>query len=908
MDAYNWSAMSELLDQALDLSPVERRRWLDELCGEQRAHRPSLEALLELATSTGGGAFMATLPRFACTTDAVAASHTDGDRSLAPDALVGAYRLIRPLASGGHGAVWLAIRADGLIERPVAIKLPLGLAHRTDLRAVLARERHILAGLTHAHIARLYDAGVTDAGVPFLALEYVEGVPITEHCATRALDVETRLRLFQQVVGAVAYAHGRLVIHRDLKPTNVLVTSQGDVRLLDFGIAALVQLESGAVERLPTVCGHAMTLPYASPEQVRREPLGVASDIYSLGVMLHELLTGHLPYEPARDTLGAWEQAILDHEPTRLSASEADPARRRVLRGDLETIVLKALKKSPAERYVTAAALGEDIDRYLRGLPVEAQGDSPAYRARKFIVRHRWGAAAVAATTAALLAGAGFTTWQMREARRQRDAAQHSGQRAEAFGDFLETLLLDAGEGGRSLTATELLDRGVAMLDRQRGLSDRVAGYMRFEVSRLYLRFEQPDRERDLLDRSAAAARQIGDADLYAAARCATAASLATHDRASAATVLADAEAALTAARAQPVLSRIDCTRARARLRRADGDLSGAVALTSAMLGTLDREGSANESQRELLRRLLAELYRASDRPQDALRLSEQSLQRARDAGRAGTMAELDLLVTYADNLYRVGEVRAAAALQEEVLTGVVRNRPLIRPLGHRANLGLTLVRLGDPSRALELIESELELARRTNNKPGTAIIHLNVSRALLAMNRLDEARRHLSAADAIWHADPAAFRRMLTESAMQHAALLLAEGRGVEARVAIDALLRSMGYPDRTDAPGIDRALRLASSIALGVRDFAAVDQFATDALTRSRAMARDPHHSADVGSAALARAQARFALGQSSGAREDAELAATALRNGLGPGHPDTLAAERMLAQPPVTQSAVD
>ncbi|MBM3771316.1 MAG: hypothetical protein FJW27_08520 [Acidimicrobiia bacterium] len=900
MDAHNWSVVSHMLDHALDLAAPDRQRWLEELGGELRAHRPYLKALLELGTSTGAGTFMGTLPRFALTASSTSVSDIEGEERhspLAPDTIVGPYRLIRRLASGGHGSVWLATRADGLIDRTVAIKLPHGFAHRADLRMVLARERHILAGLNHPNIARLYDAGVTDAGVPFLALEYIEGVPITEHCETRALDTEARLGLFRQVVNAVAYAHGRLVIHRDLKPTNVLVTDQGDVRLLDFGIAALVEHKSGAVEQLPAICGHAMTLPYASPEQIRREPLGVASDIYALGVMLHELLTGALPYAPTRETPGGWEEAILDREPTRPSMVCADPVRRRTLRGDPDTIVLKALKKAPAERYATAAALGEDLDRYLRGLPVEAQGDSRAYRARKFIVRHRWGVAAAAATVAGLLSAAGVATWQMRDAQRQRDVALSSRQRAEAFGDFLETRLLDAGENGRPLTAMELLDRGAARLEQRSGLSDRVRAHMQFEVSRLYERFVQVEPARELLERSAETARRIGDLDLYAAARCAAAASLAMHNLAAAQTAFEDAQPWLAADESTRPLSRVDCARARAWLQRASGDLDGAVTVASEMLSTFERDSSAGESQRELLRAPLYRLCVDSDRPRDALGLSGRSLQALRDAGRTGSMAEILMLSTHAGHLYRVGEVHAAAVLQERVVAGVSRSDALIEPLAYRSNLGMSLTRLGQPARALELIASTLEPAKRVKNLRGQAIAHLNMSRALVGLDRLDEARQQLAAADAIWQAEPTAFRLDRAESSMQHAAILMAEGRGLEARSAIEALLQSMDCPTRLNARVLDRALRLGATIMLRVRDFAAADRLATDALARSRAMARDPFHSADVGAAALTRAQARLELSNVPGAREDAELATVALRNGLGASHPDTQAAERLL-----------
>lgn len=901
MNARTWVALSHLLDDAVDVPAGCLRDRLQELGSERTFPTPSLAALLDLAGAPDQDPFLETLPRLR---PSVVSSVVDdvcdialGTPRRAGDH-VGPYKLGRRLASGGQGSVWLAARSDGLIDRPVAIKLPHGVAHRPDLAEWIARERRILAGLNHPHIARLYDAGISTLGEPFLVLEYVEGVPITQHCLSRALDVPARLRLFQRVIGAVAHAHGRLVIHRDLKPNNVLVTGTDDVRLLDFGIASLLEPAAADPARRPTAASRAMTVPYASPEQIRHQPLGVATDIYSLGVMLYELLTGTLPYTPAHETDGAWEEAVLGQEPRRPSAAAAG-AVARALRGDLDAILLKALRKEPSERYPTAAALGDDIDRYLRGLPVHARSESPVYRARTFVRRHRLAAATAAVVGLSLLVGAGVAVWQMREAQRQRDGARYSQQRAEAFGDFMQTLLLDAGDEGRPLTATELLDRGAAVLERQHGLPDRVAAYMRFEVSRLFLRFDRLEREAALLASSADAARRIGDTDLFAAARCAAAASLATHDHARAETAFREAQSALAAAVTQPGISRVDCARARARLLRAEGDLPGAIRAISSLLTVVQRDASVSESQRELLRSALAELYKATDRADEALRLSAQSLEKVRDSGRAGSMAELDALSKHAGHLYRAGEVLRAASLQEQVLVAVERRVPTVRPLGYRSDLGLSLIKLGRPERALTLMLADLSLAEQVRNAPAAAIIHLNVSRALAALGRLPEARGHLTAADTVWRANPTVFRRMLTESAIQNAALLQAEGRLAEAGTASDALLDTLGYPRRTDTPGVDRVLRLGAAVALQAGDAVKAERLATSALERSRRMARDERLSSDVGSAALTRARARAARGDRLSAREDAALAATALRQALGPAHPDTAAATSLLAE---------
>ncbi|MBP7779161.1 MAG: serine/threonine protein kinase [Acidobacteria bacterium] len=460
MDVKTWTTISRLLDDALDLPPGARGRWLDGLDRHYDALKPRLGELLAEAASMDREAFLATLPKFGAPLEGASLSG-DPETGSRVGALVGPYRLVRPIASGGQGAVWLGERADGLLTRPVAVKLPQGLAFRPGLAERMAREREILATLTHPNIARLYDAGMTAEGEPFLALEYVEGSAIDQHANARLLTVVDRVRLFLQVVRAVAFAHGRLVIHRDLKPSNLMVTADGDVRLLDFGIAKLLGDE--AVDSTLTVeSGRAMTLAYASPEQVGQQPLGVATDVYSLGVVLFELLTGVRPYVPARESAAALEEAILADEPRRASEAATTSVVRRAVAGDLDTILAKALKKAPADRYRSAEAFADDLERYLAARPVLARPDSRVYRLRKFAVRHRLGVAATAASLVAVVAGAGVALWQAEVARVEQ-------RRAEEVKTFIASIFAGADPysgGSRSTTALDLLTKARARLDQ----------------------------------------------------------------------------------------------------------------------------------------------------------------------------------------------------------------------------------------------------------------------------------------------------------------------------------------------------------------------------------------------------------------------------------------------------------
>jgi serine/threonine-protein kinase len=450
LDPSSWEVLDRLLDEALDLPGSERLLWIDGLPGQYEALKPRLRALL---ARVGSESFLGTIPKFE---SVVEPEEGDGyRRSETAGSEIGLYRLLREIGEGGMGTVWLAERSDGMIHRPVALKLPRGSWRRALLGERMAREREILATLDHPNIARLYDAGMTPEGEPFLALEYVEGRAIDEYCEAKALAPRERLTLFLQVAKAVAHAHGRLVVHRDLKPSNILVTAEGQVRLLDFGIAKMLEEGEARETEITERAGRVLTPDYASPEQILGEPIGIASDVYSLGVVLFELLTRSRPYKLERGTRRELEDAILEAEPAKPSEVAEDPAIRKLLRGDVDTIVLRALAKEKEKRYPTVNALAEDIERYLDGRPVLARRDSAWYRASKFALRNRLGVGAAAAVLLAIVVGAGVAVWQAR-------VALSAQRRAEQVKEFIAAIFQDANleEGeGRSLTALDVLNR-----------------------------------------------------------------------------------------------------------------------------------------------------------------------------------------------------------------------------------------------------------------------------------------------------------------------------------------------------------------------------------------------------------------------------------------------------------------
>ena len=465
----SWPVLSRLLDEWLELPEEARTGWLENLGPEYGDVVPVLRRLVAAQPEIDAG-FLETLPDVGRSV-----TFSSNEDELGAGVLIGPYRLVRELGHGGMGVVWLAERADGAVKRRVALKLPMLSVPGRMLAERFDRERDILARLTHPGIARLYDAGVSGRGQPYLALEYVEGERITTYCDEQKLGIKPRLELFLQVLRAAQYAHTNLVVHRDLKPANILVTSDGNVRLLDFGIAKLLSDGTANETELTRMGGPALTPDYASPEQISGAAITTASDVYSLGVVLYELLTGVRPYKLKRDTRSGLEEAILaatisrpSQVPVTVEAATfrgVTPAKlARSLKGDLDTLILKALSLQPGQRYATADAFAEDILRYLRGEALLARPESAWYRSRKFVLRNKLAVASAVAVIAALSIGLGI-------ALREAHVAQVQTRTAETVRTFLLDLFRANSNQNvdpvraRQTTARELLDIGSKKID-----------------------------------------------------------------------------------------------------------------------------------------------------------------------------------------------------------------------------------------------------------------------------------------------------------------------------------------------------------------------------------------------------------------------------------------------------------
>jgi serine/threonine-protein kinase len=428
--------------------------------------------------------------------DEHAAAHWLGVSPAEPEVgrLLGSYRVTRRIAEGGMGTVFEAQRTDEVFAKRVALKVCKATLLGDAIRDRFRRERQILARLEHPNIARILDGGTTEEGSPYFVMEYVEGLPLGRYVEEHRLGLEERLRLFCDVCEAVAYAHRNLVVHRDLKPSNILVDVDGNVKLLDFGIAKLLAEDTeGAPERTRTVL-QAMTPEYAAPEQVRGDPVTTASDVYALGVVLYELLTGKRPYRVTGAKASEWERAILEQEPPRPS-TRSQPDLRRRLRGDLDWIVLKALQKEPERRYASAEALATEIQHHLQGLPVSARGDALMYRGVKFLRRHRAGAAAAALVLLSLIAGLVGTTLQAERATRE-------ARKASAVKDFLKSLFSasdPAQAQGNERTAKQLLDDGARRVDTELKEQPEVQSEVTRLIAKVYLQLGEYDRALPLL-------------------------------------------------------------------------------------------------------------------------------------------------------------------------------------------------------------------------------------------------------------------------------------------------------------------------------------------------------------------------------------------------------------------------
>jgi serine/threonine-protein kinase len=510
-----WRQVKSVLDRALSVPEAERHAWLE----DQLEEEPALKAeVISLLAAYGAGK---TLLEPAGGGDAEPARI--GDQ-------IGSYRLVREIGRGGMGVVYLAERDDEEFERTVALKVLRGGPGAVEIEQRFLQERQILARLDHPGIARLLDGGRTADGSPYLVMEYVEGDPIDAYCNGRSASTEERLELFLAICSAVDFAHRNLVVHRDLKPGNVLVSADGVPKLLDFGIAKLLHADLSTPPLAETRAGlWVMTPEYASPEQMRGDPITTATDVYSLGVMLYELIAGRRPYDLSGRALPEIARMICEQEvappstaardacsdETRRTASPAGTVRDRLghrWRGDLDAIVLKALRKEPEQRYASAEQFAADLRRLQAGLPVLARQGSFGYRASKFLLRHRFGVAAAAAFAVLLVLFVTSMALQVARTTRALERAETEAAKAATVQGFLQETFEAANplsNEGRHFTVEEALDRARERLERSFSEQPEIEAAVRHQIGKLYSNMGRYDAAEPLLRQALATRRGI---------------------------------------------------------------------------------------------------------------------------------------------------------------------------------------------------------------------------------------------------------------------------------------------------------------------------------------------------------------------------------------------------------------
>jgi eukaryotic-like serine/threonine-protein kinase len=906
LTAERMSRLGRLLDEVLVLEASQRGAWLDTLGGDDAELRPVVQELLSQAASLEAADFLGTLPKLTLTGLLAEPARTPAH---SPGEAVGPYWLERELGRGGMGTVWLAERLDRTLKRKVALKLPHQGVAREQLAQRLARERDILSSLEHPNIARLYDAGVSEDGQPFLALEYVEGLPIDSYAHEHTLELRQRLGLFLQVARAVAYAHARLVLHRDLKPPNILVTLDGQVRLLDFGVAKLLQDGAARETELTQLGGRALTPDYASPEQIRGESLTTASDIYSLGVVLYELVCERRPYKLTRSSMGALEEAILAADPIRPSRA-AQPRFARALAGDVDTIILKMLEKDPAARYATVNAVIDDIERYLGGQPVLARPDSAWYRARKFIRRHRVLVSAGAAVVTAIVVGAAAALWEARVARLEAARAEASAQEARfearvarANHEFLTQIFGDAMRGGETSAMRARLDRARELLQRRYTDEPIIYALLLLQLAGRYDEAGLDEREEEVMKEFAAIAEKTGDPSLLATNEC---------------IVAFDALQANDIEKARPHVEKglvwmnqpsrpltdasFECLRADAMLAMKTGNGARAVAQMQELLRRIENAGLTKTTLYLASLGSLAFVYTLGGQFAEALNVSRKKIALDETLGSEDTLGAYIERQRAVQLLFVLGRLSDARAEDEKLLADFRKSGEGSDALpDFLYTFALHALAANDLKRAVALVEPAIAQFEKTRAAAGALASRLLLADAMFRAGRVGDAESELVKAEAL--AKTSTPRPRQTVNAERIRLALVERGKDP---TAVKNQLNSLrtALQSIVDPIHVDPASRLAvlegqyalGQGLLGVEDVAGAARLANESLALARLAVLPGQTSAWVGEATLLQARVERASGHPEQARALASEAEKEFSDNLAPSHPMRLEAQAL------------
>jgi serine/threonine-protein kinase len=911
LGADRWKVLSPQLDRALEMTPQERGPWLEQLAAGDPTLAAELRTLLDEHVRLGDGGF---LEQDALVfTPATKAGET-----------VGAYTLESLVGEGGMGSVWRARRSDGRFEGHVAVKFLRAASIGASAAARFRREGTILARLTHPSIAHLLDAGVTPAGQPYLVLEYIEGEHIDQYCDRLALTVDARIRLFFDVLSAVSHAHGHLVVHRDIKPSNVLVRHDGQLKLVDFGIAKLLDTDearlAGDAAALTRDGERALTPQFAAPEQVSGEPIATSTDVYSLGVLLYTLLCGRYPFDDTVLSPLELMKAVVDTDPPRPSDvvtlgndRDANAARRgstagklrRDLKGDLDIIVRRAMKKTPGERYRSVDAFADDLRRYLNHEPILARGDSLSYRVVKLVQRNPALSAVSALAIVATMTALGVALWQANEARHQRDRALNLLARSDALTEFFEFLLNDAGPPDQPLTIDAMLTRSDSLLDSEFGGNPEHQAAILGVQGAYYATLGEAADAQKRLERAQALAAGSSDVDLRASLDCQHGYVLSLLGKVDEG--VKEIERVLSGPAPSPPLA-AKCNESRAFIAQNQIDGAAADRFSRAAQDALTR---ADRPYPGLEASILADRGFAQQllgRLDEANRFYTQAVEKLTALGRERTPGALTIRNNWGIAILSSGDIKRALAVYEDAMRAAkARDAQNPPPSFLSANLAKTLELAGRYPEALQLYAEAARVARATSRTDslafallGEAGVHVEQGDTARAEASIEELR---AASGGTIPNGPSA----ITVKALSGRIALL-RGQLPDARRLLDDALAANPPRGRANALAVMTRLYLADA-ALQSKQPEESIALAERAIEDAKALQGGISHSSRTGMGYLRLAEARFAQGDVGRARQALTSSLEHLQAALGPDHPATrraVALERRMTSAGVSDGA--
>jgi eukaryotic-like serine/threonine-protein kinase len=871
-----WTLVDQHFDRLLDLPEDEWEAYLAGVESEQPAIAQALREMLTSRRHLQSKGFLET-------SVLAMAAHEEVGTQLGP------YTIRSLIGRGGMGEVWLAQRSDGRFEGQFAVKF---LDSYTASAAALdrfRREGSLLARLTHEHIARLIDAGVSAAGRPYLILEYVQGEPIDQYCSAHSLSIEGRVHLLLDVLAALAHAHSNLVIHRDIKPSNILVTADGQIKLLDFGIAKLLSADpdTGDEQQLTRMEDSAFTPEFAAPEQILGEMPSTATDVYQVGVLMFRLLSGRLPLQGSGATRAERIKSALHGEPPRLS-DVAPASSRKALRGDLDAIVSKALRKLPQERYATAAALADDLRRYLGHEPVAARANLVGYRVRKFVRRYRAAVIGSSAAVLALMAATAFALFQMRQAQIERDQVRAQAKRAERQAEFV-TLMMST-VGNKPTTAEQLVDAG------SRLVGEHYTGDPEFRVSAMlnlsarYADLGLTQKQLAILNEANQIAHQLNDATMIARSECGISEAeidLGHLDRA--ASLVASGSAGLSHASSPDPLFVEDCMEAQADVLDAQGNPGEATQVAEKALALLQQADAIHDVRYSSLLGRIADYYKEAGDSHKGFEYVERALAAAGQNGLGDTDATMTAIHNEASSLMNFGEVKAACAHEKDLVDRLeATGRSVITAM--TVLYGTCQLREGRPADALSWYDKGVKSAQGEDDVSLQIYAGQNRARALMELHRYPEASAQLDLIASLAKEHKLLGMLVPNRALVVRADLLMAQGHNDEAQRILEPLIQMGRDPKSGQGYLLAPALLRSAKIALAQGRNTDAATLAAELLREDERRARDPAASADVGEALLLLARCKHALNDEPSAHSTAQQAVISLTAALGADNPLT------------------